>query len=204
MWKVTFGEDIKRGCRKKLLNLAVPFIIYNSSFIIKIMVIPLTSDLLKQNMTTETLTQIDIQLIKEWVKNNNIGSVGMLVVFGIIFFISLYIFLNYYYSPAFWIGFVSFVLICVIGSSMLFYSYTNKTLTENKKRVLVVTISEKIIKRERVNNKQNTDVPYLYFGNENINCIVEKEAWDKYKIGQKIKFHFFLDQSFFFKYETVE
>ncbi len=153
--------------------------------------------------TIESLSSGDIQTINEWLGNSNTATIAMLVILGVIFSICLYTFKKYASSVAFWIGLVSFAFFCVAGITLLFSSPTAKTLAEKKKKVLVVTVKEKITKMERQNQRRE-EVYYLYFDKDRAFCKLPKEEWNTYKVGQKIKFHFFIDQNTYFKFENVQ
>ncbi len=168
------------------------------------MEIPSNSSVFRFQMQEEPINKEDVKSIKKWARNNSFKILIILLVLVLIFVACVYVFLQFKNSGAIWTGLICLVLIGLLGGSLLFYSHTGKTLAEKKKRTTIVTISEKSIKNEFENGQKVREMHYIYFGSELVFATVHRAEWEKCKVGQKIKFHFLLDQDAFFRYETVE
>jgi hypothetical protein len=158
----------------------------------------------KLPMSVESLTPQDVQAINKWVNANNFSSIIVLIVLLASCVVAAYISYQYRSSNALWVALFTLAGAGLIGSSLLFYSHTGKTLQEKKKRVLLVTITEKMKTRERAfrDEQKHTDVYALHFGSERL--LISQDEWDTYQVGDKIKFHIFLDQDLYFRKEKIQ
>ncbi len=171
------------------------------------MKIPINSPIFKLPMTTEFLNEKDVEIINEWIKKQNPTKLILCIVFivsAIIFFVSF----SFMMSPGirkspshFSIAvsyFISLGAFLISGKKLItsvFSHSTDKTLNHKKKRIVTVSINDKVAR----------DAYYLYFDEGGAYCTLsEEKEWEKYQVGQKIKFHLYIDQNSFFRYEIVE